>query len=124
MHSIILNLITKIENSSFIFLSTSKLQGINNMYNKLKKSIYFHTNYRAEMKLVPIIKDYCPLQFDALKFFLGAHLREGSLSNFNFSNISLQIFERNHEVPSSNCLETNFHDISNILRAIRVKNYS
>ena len=29
--------------------------------------IYFSTNYRTEMKLVPIIMDYCLLQFDALK---------------------------------------------------------
>ena len=33
--------------------------------------IYFNTNYRTEMKLVPVIMDYCLLQFDALKFFLG-----------------------------------------------------
>ena len=26
------------------------------------------TNNRSEMKLVPIIMDYCRLQFDALKF--------------------------------------------------------
>ena len=105
MHSIILNLITKIENSSFIFLSTSKLQGINNMYNKLKKSIYFHTNYRAEMKLVPIIKDYCPLQFDALKFFLGVRLHGGSQPSFNFFYVNPQIFKQNLKVHLSNCLE-------------------
>ena len=35
-------------------------------------SIYFYTNYRAEMKLLPIIIYYCLLQFDALKFFLGS----------------------------------------------------
>ena len=34
--------------------------------------IYFNTNYGTEMKLVPIIMDYCLLQFDALKFFLGS----------------------------------------------------
>ena len=32
--------------------------------------IYFNTNYSTEMKLVPIIMDYCLLQFDALDFFL------------------------------------------------------
>ena len=26
------------------------------------------TNYRREMKLIPIIMDYCLLQLDALKF--------------------------------------------------------
>ena len=36
--------------------------------------MYFSTNYRTEMKLVPIIMDYCLLQFDALKFFLGVSL--------------------------------------------------
>ena len=33
-------------------------------------SIYFNTNYRTEMKLVPINMDYYLLQFDVLKFFL------------------------------------------------------
>ena len=33
--------------------------------------IYFSTNYRVEMKLVPITMDYCLLLFDVLKFFLG-----------------------------------------------------
>ena len=36
-----------------------------------KKTFYFNTKYRTEMKLVPIIMDYCLLQFDALKFSLG-----------------------------------------------------
>ena len=39
--------------------------------------IYFNANYRTEMKLVPIIMDYCLLQFDALKFFLGVRLHGG-----------------------------------------------
>ena len=45
------------------------------MYNSSKKKkkrntpIYFNANYRTEMKLVPIIMDYCLLPFDALKFF-------------------------------------------------------
>ena len=49
------------------------------MYSRFKKKkkkerkkkrtipIYFHTNYRKEMKLVPIIMDFCLFQFDALK---------------------------------------------------------
>ena len=38
--------------------------------------IYFNTNYRTEMKLVPIIMDYyCLLQFDALKFLLHEFLQ-------------------------------------------------
>ena len=39
--------------------------------------IYFNANYRTEIKLVPIIMDYCLLQFDALKFFLGVGLHGG-----------------------------------------------
>ena len=77
------------------------------------------------MKLVPIIMDYCLLQFGALKFFLGVRLHEMSLPNFNFFNVSLQIFQRNHKVRLANCLETKFHKNSNIsLRLIRRKNYS
>ena len=74
--------------------------------------IYFYTNYRAEKKLVPIIMDYCLLQFDALKFFLGVRLLGGFLSNFNFFNVNTQIFQRNRKVRLTNCLETNFHNIS------------
>ena len=43
--------------------------------SRLKKKqstpIIFKTNYRREIKLIPIIMDYCLFQFDALKFFLG-----------------------------------------------------
>ena len=46
---------------------------------KKKKPIYFINNYHTEMKLVPIIMDYCPLQFGALKFFLGIHLHGGEV---------------------------------------------
>ena len=49
---------------------------------KRNTPIYFNTNYRAEMKLVSIIMDYCLLQFDALKFFLGIRLHVGSEPNF------------------------------------------
>ena len=59
---------------------------------KKKKTIYFYSNNRTEMKLVPIITDYCLLQFDALKFFLGVRLHKGSQSNFNTFNLNPQIF--------------------------------
>ena len=61
---------------------------------KKKKTtpIYFNTNYRTEIKLVPIIMDYCLLQFGALKFFLGVRLHGGSLPNFNFLNANPQFF--------------------------------
>ena len=64
-------------------------------------------------------------KFDALKFFLGVRLHGGSQPNFNFLNVNPQIFLRNRKVHLSNCLETNFHDISIIsLRVIRRRNYS
>ena len=65
-----------------------------NMHNRSKKSpIYFKTNYRTEIKLVQNSMDYCLLQFDALKFFLGVHLHGGgSLSNFNFFNVTPKFF--------------------------------
>ena len=71
--------------------------------------------------------DYCLLQLDALKFFLGICLHGwgGSQPKFNFFNVNPQIFQRNRKVHLTNCLETNFHDISIIsLRVIRRRNYS
>ena len=94
---------------------------------KEKKHLYFNTNYRTEVKLVPIFMNYCVLQLDTLKFFLGVRLHEGggSLPNFNLFNVNLKIFQRNRKVHLSNCLETNFHDISIIsLRVIRRRYYS
>ena len=77
------------------------------------------------MKLVLIIIDYCLLQFDALKFFLEVRLHGGSQPNFDFFNVNPHIFKRNRKVHLTNCLETNFHDISIIsLRVIRRRNYS
>ena len=35
---------------------------------KHETPIYFNSNYSTEVKLVPIILDYCLLQFDALNF--------------------------------------------------------
>ena len=57
---------------------------------KRNTPIYFNTNYRTEMKLVLIIVDYCQLQSDALKFFLGVRLYGGggALSNFRFFNVT------------------------------------
>ena len=69
--------------------------------------------------------DYCQLQFDALKFLLGVRLQGGSQPNFNYFNVNPQIFQRNRKVHLTKCLETNFHNISNInLRVIRRRNYS
>ena len=77
------------------------------------------------MKVVQIFMDYCLLQFDVLKFFLGVRLYRGSMPNLNFFHVNPQIFQRNRKVHLLNCLETNFHNISNIsLRVIRRRNYS
>ena len=92
---------------------------------KKKKTINSDTNNGREMKLVSINKDFCLLQLDALKFFLGVRLHGGSQPNFNFFNVNPQIFHRNRKVHLTNCLETNFHYISIIsLRVIRRWNYS
>ena len=65
------------------------------MYSQIKKKkntpINSNTNYRREMKFVPIIMDYCLLLFDALKCFLGFHLHGGSLPYFNIFNVNHQI---------------------------------
>ena len=44
------------------------------------------------MKLVPVIKDYCLLQFDTLKFFIGVRLHGGSEPHINFFNVNPKIF--------------------------------
>ena len=44
----------------------------------------------------------------------------GSPPNFNFFNINPQILQRNRKVHLSNCLETNFHNISNIRELLDV----
>ena len=78
-----------------------------------------------KMKRVPTIMDYCLLQLDALKVFFGLRLHGGSLPNFNFFNVNLKIFQPNRKVHLSNCLGTNFHDISIIsLRVITRRNYT
>ena len=98
---------------------------VQSVKKKRNTPIYFNANYHREMKLVPLMLDYCLLQFDALKFFLGVHLYEGPVSNFNFFNLNSQIFQWIHKVHLSNCPEINFHNISNIsLRVIRCMNYS
>ena len=77
------------------------------------------------MKLVPIIMDYCLLQFDTLKFFLGVRLQKDFYLSLIFFNVNPQIFQRNRKVHLSNCLETDFHGIPSIsLRDIRRSNYS
>ena len=42
------------------------------MYSLSNKIINLNPNHHREIKLAPINMDYCLLQFDAFKFFLGA----------------------------------------------------
>ena len=92
---------------------------------KKNAPIYFNRNYCTEIKLEPIIMDYCLLQFVALKLFLEMRLHGRSLLNFHFFNVNPQIFQRNRKVHLSNCQETNFHSSSKIsLPVIRRINYS
>ena len=60
---------------------------------KIKRNTpsHFNTNYRREMKLITINKDYCLLQFVALNVFLWIRLHGGSLPNFKFFDINPQI---------------------------------
>ena len=108
-----------------IFMFQNKCMYCRSQKEKINPT-YFNTNYRREMKLVPIIMNNCLLKFDALKFFLCVHLHGGgSQPNFNFFNVNPQIFQRNRKVHLTYCLETNFYDISIIsLRVIRRRNYS
>ena len=93
--------------------------------NKKQNTLYFNANYRTEMKLLPIIMDYCPLQLDGLKIFVGVCLHGGFQPKFNFFNANPQISQRNRKVHLTNSLEKIFHNIPNIsLRIIRRKNYS
>ena len=95
------------------------------LYSRSKKiSIISNANYRREVKNTSIIMDYCLLQFDALKLFLGVHLHGVSIPNFNLFNVNLQIFHRNRLVHFSNCLKTNFHNISYFSsRVFKHRNY-
>ena len=95
--------------------------------NKKKKNTpnNFNTNYRRDMKLVPINLVYCLLQFDVLKFFLGVRLHGGrGRPNFNFFNVNPQMFQRNRKVELTNCLETNFYSVSNISLRVRHRSYN
>ena len=58
------------------------IESVKKKWNTLSNS---NTNYRREMKLVPISVDYCLLQFHTLKFYLGVHLHRGlALTSINF----------------------------------------
>ena len=68
--------------------------------------------------------DYCLLQIDALKVFLGMRQHGRSLPNFKFFSVNHYIFKRHRKVFFSDHQETNFHDNSKIcLRVIRRRNY-
>ena len=94
---------------------------VQSVKRKRNTPIHFNTNYRREMKLIPILMDYYLFQFDALKTFLGVHLHGESLRSFNIFNENPQIFQRNRKVHLSNCPDANFHNISDVsLRVIRI----
>ena len=76
----------------FVLCTVKKNKNKNRKKKKRNNSINSVRNYRREMKLIPIDVDYCLLQFDALKIFLGVHLHGiGSLPNFNFFNVNPQM---------------------------------
>ena len=82
------------------WLTGAQKQRINNVQsvkNKRKTPINSNANYRKEMKLVPINMNYCQLQFDALKFFLGLRLNKLSLPNFILFNVNPHISQRNRK---------------------------
>ena len=56
--------------------------------------------------------DYCLFQFGAFKFFLRMRLHGGSISNFNLLNANTQNCQCNRKVHRSNCLDTNFLNVS------------
>ena len=58
----------------YIFIHTHTYICVQLAKKKRKTPINSNTNYRREIKLIPINMDYCLLQFDAVKFFLGVHL--------------------------------------------------
>ena len=98
------------------------------MYSQSKKKpplFILIKNYHTEMKLIPVIMDYCLLQFGASKFLLGVRLHGGCLSNLDFFNVNPQISQRNCNDHYSNCLNTDFRHASDIiLRVIRNRNYN
>ena len=102
-------------------LNVGRIEEIYLIYSRPKKKkrnipVISNANYRREMKLIPIEVDYCLFLFDALKFFLGVHLNEGGgvVRNFNIFNVKTQIWQRNRKVHRSDCVDTNFHSISDI----------
>ena len=61
---------------------------------------YLNSNYRTKIKLIPIIMDYCLLQFDALQFFLGVRLYGESLLNFDFFKVTPKFFNEIVKITS------------------------
>ena len=98
-------------NSGLIF-SISNAQQVKKKKTKEGNTpIYFNTHYRTEMKLIAITMDQCLLQFDALKFFQGCVYMGGLYLALIFFNVKPPKFD-NEFVKCTNCLDTNFHNIS------------
>ena len=77
--------------------------------NCLKMYCRSHTHTHTQ-KGTPLLIS----QFDALNVFLWVRIHGVSVSNFNFLNVNPQFFQRNRKFHHSNCLNTNFHNISDI----------
>ena len=58
---------------------------VKSVKKKRNTPISSNTNYRREIKLIPIGVDYYLLQFDALTFFLGVRLHGGLYLTLIFS---------------------------------------
>ena len=82
------------------------------------------TNFHISNISLTVIRrrDYSECEF-LIKIFLFNISGVDEINNF--FNVNPPIFERNRKVHLTNCLKTNFHDISIIsLRVIRRRNYS
>ena len=60
--------------------------------------------------------EYCLLQYDTLKFFLGSRVHGGSLPNFNFFSVTSRIFQQNCKIHHSDCQDTNFTTFLTLVR--------
>ena len=93
--------------------------------NKIKHPCFFQ--YKLSNRNKTAINHHGLLSTSVwcFKIFLSGASTWGSQPNFNFFNVKPQNFQRNRKVHLTNCLETYFHNISNIsLRVIRRKNYN
>ena len=77
-----------------MYSQSEKNKQTNKQKTLLFISIQIVYTYRTEMKLEPLIINYCLLQFNALKFSLGVRLSGGSLPNFKFLQYEPRFFNK------------------------------